>query len=252
MYSLLNHPVILFGAALLVLVLATQAGVLLQKGCGALRQDDREEFAFVLTATLTLLGLIIGFAFSMSISRYDQRKIYEEEEANAIGTEYLRCGMLSGSEVEAVRSLLVRYLDQRIVFYETYDSNRLESIKSRTSVLQHQMWSVVQNASASRPMVTLGLVASGMNDVINARGYTEAAWLNRIPTAAWVLMIIIAICCNVLLGYGARQRRSVLLLVLPLIVAAAFFLIAEIDSPRGGLIRILPINLLNLFHSLPT
>lgn len=249
MSSLLNAPVMLFGAVFFVLTLAAQASALVQK-CRELREYAREDFAFVLTATLTLLGLIIGFAFSMSISRYDQRKTYEEEEANAIGTEYLRCGLLSGSEAVQVRALLTRYLDQRILFYES-NPNNLAPIDFQTSALQEQMWSVVQNAAVSRPVATLTLVVSGMNDVINSRGYTEAAWLNRIPTAAWVLMLIIAICCNLLLGYGSRQRRSFLLLVLPVIVAVAFFLIAEIDSPRGGLIRVLPINLLNLSRSFP-
>ena len=250
MSSFLNAPVMLFGAVFFVLALAAQASALVQKR-GELREYAREDFAFVLTATLTLLGLIIGFAFSMSISRYDQRKTYEEEEANAIGTEYFRCGLLSGFEAAQVRALLTRYLDQRILFYKSKDPNNLAPIDFQTSALQEQMWSVVQNAAVSRPVATLTLVVSGMNDVINSRGYTEAAWVNRIPTAAWILMLIIAICCNFLLGYGSRQRRTFLLLVLPVIVAVAFFLIAEIDSPRGGLIRVLPINLLNLSRSFP-
>jgi cytochrome bd-type quinol oxidase subunit 2 len=250
MSTLLNMPFMVFGVILFALALSAQAGALLQKTVGELREDNREEFAFVLTATLTLLGLIIGFAFSMSISRYDQRKTYEEEEANAIGTEYLRCGLLSGSEAVGVRALLTQYLNQRIQFYGTHDPNRLGPINVQTYALQEQMWSVVQSAAASRPVATLGLVVSGMNDVINSRGYTEAAWLNRIPMAAWVLVATIAICCNVLLGYGVRRRRTFLLVVLPLVIAVAFFLIAEIDSPRGGLIRVLPINLLNLAHSL--
>jgi hypothetical protein len=250
MSSLLNVPAVFFGAAFFALALSAKAGCLLQKTFGELRQENRDDFAFVLTATLTLLGLIIGFAFSMSISRYDQRKIYEEDEANAIGTEYLRCGLLTGSEVVGVRTVLTQYLNQRIEFYETRDPNQLGSIDLRTDALQQRMWSVVQTLATSRPTVTLGLVVSGINDVINSRGYTEAAWLNRIPIAAWMLMTTIAICCNVLLGYGVRQRRTFLLVVLPLVIAIAFFLIAEIDSPRGGLIRVLPTNLLTLAHSL--
>jgi cytochrome bd-type quinol oxidase subunit 2 len=250
MSSLLNMPVVLFGSAFFSLALSTRLGALLKKTVGELREDNRDEFAFVLTATLTLLGLIIGFAFSMSISRYDQRKTYEEEEANAIGTEYLRCGLLSGSEAVGVQALLTQYLNQRILFYESDDPTRLGTINTQTYALQKQMWSEVQTTAASRPSVTLGLVVSGMNDVINSRGYTEAAWLNRIPTPAWVLMVSIAICCNVLMGYGVRQRRTFLLLVLPLVIAIALFLIAEIDSPRGGLIRVLPINLIDLGRSL--
>ena len=91
-----------------------------------------------------------------------------------------------------------------------------------------------------------------MNDVLNSQGYTQAAWWNRIPHAAWALMGLIAICCNLLIGYGARDAKaeSRLLLVLPLVTALSFFLIADIDSPRGGVIRVAPQNLLSLEASL--
>jgi hypothetical protein len=87
-----------------------------------------------------------------------------------------------------------------------------------------------------------------MNDVLNSQGYTQAAWWNRIPVAAWGLMMAIAICCNLLLGY--RAQGSLLLLVMPFIVSISFFLIADIDSPRGGVIRVLPQNLVALSQSL--
>jgi hypothetical protein len=91
-----------------------------------------------------------------------------------------------------------------------------------------------------------------MNDVLNSQGYTQAAWLNRIPLAAWGLMVLIAVCCNVLIGYGTRNPRTerILLLILPLVVGIALFLIADIDSPRGGVIRVIPQNLLSLAGSL--
>jgi hypothetical protein len=98
----------------------------------------------------------------------------------------------------------------------------------------------------------MALVVSGMNDVLNSQGYTQAAWWNRIPIAAWGLMLLIAVCSNLLVGYGARNSRMerFLLLVLPLVVSISFFLIADIDSPRGGVIRTNPQNLLSLSESL--
>ena len=88
------------------------------------------------------------------------------------------------------------------------------------------------------------LVASGKNDVINSQGYTQAAWLNRIPGAAWALMGLIAIFANFLMGYRERSTGMLALLVLPIIVSIAFFLIADIDSPHGGVIRVMPQNLI--------
>jgi hypothetical protein len=65
------------------------------------------------------------------------------------------------------------------------------------------------------------------------KSYTQAAWWNRIPLSAWGLMVAIAICCNLLIGYGARKAEAegILMLVLPLLVSISFFLIADIDSP---------------------
>lgn len=78
------------------------------------------------------------------------------------------------------------------------------------------------------------LVLAGMNDVLNSQGYTQAAWRNRIPTSAWVLMFVMAMASCVLVGYGARSARkaSLLLMVLPLVISLSLYLIADIDSPR--------------------
>src|SRR5215470_11385057 len=80
-------------------------------------EDYHKDFDVILAASLTLLGLIIGFSFSMVISRYDQRKNYEENEANSIGTEHLRAQLLPDTEAVKVHKLLKDYLDERILFY---------------------------------------------------------------------------------------------------------------------------------------
>ena len=72
---------------------------------------------------------------------------------------------------------------------------------------------------------------------LNSQGDTQAAWRNRIPISAWALMILIAIACNLMLGYN-EHRANLFLLILPFIVSISFFLIADIDSPRGGVIRV--------------
>ena len=113
------------------------------------------------------------------------------------------------------------------------------------------MWSAVQAAATAQPTPVIALAVAAMNDVLNSQGYTQAAWWNRIPIAAWVLMVLIALCCNFLAGYSARSTQRGLLLVLPLVISTAFLLIADIDSPRGGLIHIAPQNLANLSQSLP-
>jgi len=214
----------------------------------------REEFGVVQAATLTLLGLIIGFSFSMALSRYDQRKNYEEAEANAIGTEYVRADLVPAADAAKVRALLANYLDQRVSFYAARDEQQILRINARTAELQAELWSAVRVAAVAQPGPVIALAVEGMNDVLNSQGYTQAAWWNRIPIAAWALMAAIAVCSNVLLDLTMRNDKKglAMLLVLPLVVSIAFLLIADIDSPRGGLIRVIPQNLLSLSQSLHT
>ena len=245
------YPVLVFVLSFSGLTLSAWIGVLLSRNRGV-KAETRDDFGIILAATLTLLGLIVGFTFSMALGRYDQRKNYEEEEANAIGTEYLRAGLLPAADAAKVRALLLSYLDQRILFYETRGEEELSKIDAQTAKLQAELWSAVQAPAVAQPTPVIALAVSGMNDVLNSQGYTQAAWWNRIPAAAWGLMAAIAVCSVVLVGFGARNPKaeSKLLLILPLVVSIAFFLIADIDSPRRGLIHVKPQNLLSLAQSL--
>ncbi|MEY3224725.1 MAG: hypothetical protein RL565_915 [Pseudomonadota bacterium] len=219
------------------------------------RTKDTEtstDLGIIQTATLTLLGLIIGFTFSMAIARYDLRQTYEEAEANAIGTEFLRADLLPSKTAETIKGLLNEYLDQRILFYSKQDHETARQITQRTIALENAMWNELLPVARTQSTPTTALVISGMNDVINSHGYTQAAWWNRIPTAAWWLMGAIAIGANMLVGFGARNfKRNVgLFMIFPMMIAISFFLIADIDSPRGGVIRIDPRNLNDLKHNM--
>lgn len=252
MSSLINFPPLVFVTSLVVLWLSADLGNLIGRKLRPLKDDAREDFSVVQAATLTLLALLIGFAFSMAVSRYDQRKNYEEEEANAIGTEYVRADLLPATEAAKVRGLLRNYLDQRVLFYSVRDESELGGINASTAQLQTELWSTVQVPALASPSPVVALAVSGMNDVLNSQGYTQFAWWNRIPIAAWGLMGAIAVCSNMLVGYGARRKETFLFLVLPLAVSISFFLIADIDSPRQGLIRVRPQNLISLSQSLQT
>jgi hypothetical protein len=246
----LNFPRVLFVATFLLLWFTAWIGVQLRSRGRELPESMRSDFSTVVGATLTLLGLLIGFTFSMATTRYDQRKSLEEEEANAIGTEYARLDLLPGGAPAGLQSLLRQYTDLRIQFYESRYGSNLQKINAETAKMQNQLWATVSTAAKVQPSPLSALASSGMNDVLNAQGYTQAAWWNRIPIAAWSLMFLIAILSNLLIGYGAHGKAPVLSLILPLAVAISFLLIADIDSPRGGLIRVQPQNLYELGKSL--
>jgi hypothetical protein len=242
--NLLNYPLLIFVLTFFLLWLVGWVGAQFNQRKRILADEDvRADFTTVQAATLTLLGLIIGFSFSMATGRYDLRKSYEEAEANAIGTEYVRADLLPADEASRVRALLKDYTAQRIRFYTSQNWDDIDQIRSDTGKVQDQLWTAVSATANAQPTALRGLTVAGMNDVLNSEGYTQAAWWNRIPVEAWGLMFAMALFCNYLVGFGSKKPHPRLLMVLPLVVAVAFFLIADIDSPRGGVIRVHPQNL---------
>lgn len=252
MNSVFNYPFLVFALSFILMWLAARIGFLFRSRWNKLEEDAYQDFDLVVAATLTFLGLIIGFSFSMASGRYDQRKNYEEAEANAIGTEYVRADLLPASDRANVRALLRNYLDQRVLFYVTRDETALQKIDADTAQLQTGLWSAVYAPAGAQPTPLFALAVSGMNDVLNSQGYTQAAWRYRIPTAAWCLMVAIAFTSNLLIGFDSRRakQQAVRMLVLPLVLSIAFLAIADIDSPRRGLIHVIPQNLISLAQSL--
>src|SRR5271167_816379 len=158
---MLNFPVLMFFPSLLLLWLSSQLGAVLGRR-RPLKDNEREDFGIVQTATLTLLALIIGFSFSMAISRYDLRKNYEEAEANAIGTEYVRAGLLPAADAATIRAQLTKYLDLRILFYRTRWQGDLRQINADTAQLQTEMWSAVEAPALVQPTPVMALAVAGM------------------------------------------------------------------------------------------
>ena len=107
MMNITSYPALVFVISFVVLAISARLGVLFSQRRRIPEGDVREDFGVIQAATLTLLGLIIGFTFSMALNRYDQRKNYEEEEANAIGTEFVRASLLPAEASANVRALLV-------------------------------------------------------------------------------------------------------------------------------------------------
>ena len=249
MFNPFDHPFLILVVTFLLFGAAAWTGRIWYKR-GVEDDVHGEEFRFILGGTLTLLGLLIAFTFSMAVSRYDQRKNYEEQEANAIGTEYLRADLLPATDAAKIRRLLTSYLDQRIREYRARNKQQLRQIDDQTTRLQAELWSAVTAPTAAQPTPVAALVLAGMNDVLNSQGYTQAAWWNRVQIEGWALMALISIFCNLLVGYGSHGKKAFVLLILPVALSISLFLISDIDSPRSGVIHVRPQNLESLAESL--
>lgn len=249
MEFLANRPLVLFFVAVILSWVAGRVGAALRPRV-TFPEEARADFGLVEGAILTLLGLIIGFTFSMAMTRYDQRKNLEEEEANAIGTEYARVDFLPAENAARIKELLRRYTQLRVEWYGLPYGQDLDRVNGETAKMQDQLWTTVAQAAKLQATPLTALSSWGMNDVLNSQGYTQAAWWNRIPTSAWFLLFVIAMLSTGLLGYGAKGRWAQLSMVLPLAIGISFFLIADIDSPRGGMIHVHAVNLEVLNRSL--
>ena len=175
MNYVLNSPLLVLTLSLVSLLLSELISASFRKRRNR-QEGERDGFSLIAAATLTLLGLIIGFAFSMAISGYDQRQSYEEAEANAIATEYNRSDLLPAGDAARVRALLRNYLDQRVLFYETNDGRQLRQIDATTTQLKTDLWSAVQAPAVAQPTPVIALAVSGMNDVFNSKGHAQGAW----------------------------------------------------------------------------
>src|SRR6202789_2334740 len=134
-----NFPVALLVVSFFVLWLSGWIGTSFRNKRRTPDDAAGADAGLVLGATLTLLGLIIGFTFSMAISRYEQRKNYEEAEANAISTEYVRADLVPAADAQKVHALLATYTNQRILFYTARGDQQLRRVNADTAELQNEL-----------------------------------------------------------------------------------------------------------------
>src|SRR5258705_1470117 len=163
MTNILNYPRLVFIFAFTACWLAAILGGFCRVKLRPVEEEERADFGVVQAAALTLLGLLIGFTFSMATGRYEQRKNYEEAEANAVGTEYVRADLLPTADAAKVRVLLKNYLDQRMLYYKVRHEQELPQISAQVARLQTEMWSAVAILGVAQPTPVRALSVAGMN-----------------------------------------------------------------------------------------
>ena len=199
----MSFPLLVFVASFALMAASAWVGDALRKRAGVPKEDERSDTGLLLTATLTLLFLIIGFSFSMAINRYDLRKNCEQAEAIAIGTEYSRADLLAAADAAKVQTLLKRYLDQRMLFYTTRSPGRAFEITADTVRLQTELWSTLRPAIAAVALLASALavlLAGGAGPLsilssfpikaehgvyVQPRAVTAARNPRRLPSGGW-------------------------------------------------------------------
>ena len=233
-------PLVFFLGVTPLLLLAGGLGAFVRRRYPGLIGAEMEgPFTGLQAAVLALLGLLLGFSFSMAVGRFEERRLAQVEEANAIGTSYLRLGTLESGAAAEQRGLMAEYVRRRLEFLEAGEgAPGLQTAAEGTAELQGKMWAnALRSEAVGRRDPVSNAYLGSLTEVFDASERMQSASENRIPGTAWMLLTAVAAISSFLVGMGVRRWNSLLLLTLPLVVAATLALIDDIDSPRGGLIR---------------
>ncbi len=246
---------ILLGSLVFFLA-ATEIGFRLgRRAHSRVNADAKSELSILQGAIMGLLALLLGFTFSMAISRYEVRKQLVLDEANAIGTTYLRAQLLPEPERREVSNLLRSYVGARLEFYAAgVDEKKLDAAKRKTEGLHDQLWSHATTLGGRDPRaVTTGLFLQSLNEVIDLHSKRINALENHVPEIIIELLFFIAIIATGLIGYGCGvggRRNFFVTLATSLLIAAVILVILDLDRPRRGLIRVSQQRLVELRDSL--
>ena len=239
-----------------LLLLATEGGYRLGRVMKP-RTDEtaRSAISGIHAAILGLLGLLLAFTFSMAVARYDTRKQLVLDEANTIGTAYLRARLLPEPQRTEVAGLFREYVDARLRFHqegEGPDARREDNDKADR--LQDQLWARAVAAGETDPRaVTTGLFIQALNDVIDVRAKRLTATENHVPEPVLFFLFLFAALAVAAVGYGCGLgggRNFFSTLTFAVLIALATLVILDLDRPRRGLIRISQRPMLDLRDSL--
>lgn len=228
---------LLFAGMLLLLETGFRLGVRFEKARGG------EAASIFDSAIIALLGLLLGFAFAGAVDRLDKRRDLIVAEANDISTAYLRLDTLAPEDQPAIRELFRQYLEARIRVYSVIDAERDPAAAFATAEgLQAEIWTAAVSA-VDRPgrQYAAEIVLPALNKMIDVTLERKVALSTQIPELVLVLLFGVSLLCALLAGTG-MARHGIRHIVHGSIFAAAVTLtvytILDLDSPRGGLIRL--------------
>jgi hypothetical protein len=216
---------------------------------------EKSDIALILGAVMTLLALLLGFTYSMSAGRFETRRQLVVEEANAIGTTYLRAKTLPEPRSSKIQELLREYTALRVEIAGMADDapEKIHKWGNRTNKLHGLIWSHAAALAREDPNPVISVFLQTLNEMIDLHAKRLAAFRNRVPLSIyWVLFIVSAITLGLVGNYfGTRgQRMRILTTMLAILVASVMWLIMDLDQPVRGAIRASQQSLIDLHQDL--
>lgn len=210
-------------------------------GCRDSSDTAHEGTGALEAAVFALLGLLLGFSLAGGMSRLDHRRDLIVQEANAIGTAYLRLDLIATGEQAEIRRLFREYLNVRLQAYEKLpDLKQTQQALAQAAEIQQRIWS--QAVKLSRPdSTTERLLLPAINEMIDITTARTVALETHLPTLILMMLSVVTLLSGLLAGYtmAKRKRRSWLhILAYAAVIAVTIYAVVDLDNPRSGLIRL--------------
>lgn len=195
-------------------------------------------------SVLGLLALLLGFTFSMSMQRFDNRSMALIEEANAISTAMLRVQLLPEEYKNEADQLFREYIDLRVAIghLDLTKTEERNAYNQKIAKLQKDLWSLAISATNSDPRpVTTGVFVKSLNDVIDAQGKRNALLQMHVPEVVLILLFIVFISSGGIMGYSAGlsgKKMIAPIVLVSVLITLIVFIIIDLDRPKRGVIQV--------------
>jgi hypothetical protein len=241
--------VIIFGA--------TAAGLVIGRRLADRSEGLREPIAAMQGALLGFVALVLAFGLTLAVGRYENRRATVVDEANSIGTTYLRAQTLAEPMRGRSLALLVRYTDASVrLALSVPDTAAARQALVDGAQIQRELWSLAGQALDAAPAASAPrLYVESLNEMIDSQTTRASALNNRVPTAVLGLEVFGAAAALALLAFylGLSKRGVFSVLTASLLITLMLVVIFDLDRPRRGLIRVpaTPLTSLRASMALP-
>jgi hypothetical protein len=229
----------LFVGMMLLLELGRRLG---RRRQGKQEEGTRAGLGAVEGAVFALLGLLVAFTFSGAASRFDTRRQLIVQEANAIGTAWLRLDLLPASAQPELRDLFRRFLDLRLAAGRKMpDVEAARAELSKASVLQGEIWNKAVAACQDSPNPVKTQLIPALNEMFDIAATRAMAGQMHPPAIIFGMLGVLALMSSLLAGYamaGGKTRSWIHVIGFALIMATTVYVILDLEFPRLGIIRI--------------